>query len=188
MFARLAGRSQMEAGRRRRIAPAVKYCPNCQKRRHVSAFALCRSRYDGLQSKCRECAAQQQRSPTGKATQARAQLRYRLTERGKEARRRAQARYRRTLKGKAVTERCRQKTYYGTDRQRAHRAVAHALASGKLRRPPHCQSCHRSTQGLHAHHHRGYSERHRLTVRWLCPPCHRRSHHPPPPSDSCSPR
>lgn len=53
-------------------------------------------------------------------------------------------------------------------------AVGHALARGELVKPDRCSKCGAEASGrnLHAHHHKGYAEEHRLTVEWLCRTCH----------------
>ncbi len=54
--------------------------------------------------------------------------------------------------------------------KRSHRLVQEAVRSGRLVRPDRCTEC-RKVRPLEAHHWRGY--RFPLTVRWLCPSCHR---------------
>lgn len=55
----------------------------------------------------------------------------------------------------------------------AHRAVQHALRSGRLVRLP-CADC--GSPHSEAHHHLGYALEHRLTVQWLCRVHHKRRH------------
>lgn len=58
------------------------------------------------------------------------------------------------------------------ERDAAHRAVARALKSGRLRKPHACEGCG-EPRSLHAHH-EDYREP--LNVVWLCPRCHRHHH------------
>lgn len=58
------------------------------------------------------------------------------------------------------------------ERQAAHKAVARALASGKLRRPDACTKCGRTCRPQA--HHEDYARR--LDVIWLCSQCHVRHH------------
>jgi|SRR5215831_1150662 len=57
----------------------------------------------------------------------------------------------------------------------AHTAVANALYSGKLVKPPSCENCKRKTSSydLDAHH-EDYNKP--LDVEWLCKSCHRARH------------
>ena len=60
-------------------------------------------------------------------------------------------------------------------RERIQRQVQQAVASGVLKKPRFCESCHRRTlvASLQAHH-RDY--RYPLRVIWLCQPCHVKAH------------
>jgi hypothetical protein len=53
----------------------------------------------------------------------------------------------------------------------AHSYLAEALKQGKMIRPTECSKCH-VTCKPQAHHHKGYAEKYRLDVVWLCRPCH----------------
>lgn len=70
---------------------------------------------------------------------------------------------------------------YGVSRQRiwqivhlaraqAQNAVSQARKRGRLQRPDRCEGCQRRGRQLETHH-EDYAQR--LSVRWLCPPCHR---------------
>lgn len=48
--------------RRRGIARGHKWCPSCQRELPESLFNKCAGRYDGLDSRCRECSAATKRS------------------------------------------------------------------------------------------------------------------------------
>lgn len=54
-------------------------------------------------------------------------------------------------------------------------AVARAVQEGQLRRPAHCQVKGCTVTQLHAHHYRGYTQKHWLSVRWLCNRHHRQA-------------
>jgi hypothetical protein len=59
--------------------------------------------------------------------------------------------------------------------QKAHNAITHAIASGKLTRPNSCSKC-----GCHCKpeaHHDSYNQSDLLKVRWLCKRCHEDHHH-----------
>lgn len=63
------------------------------------------------------------------------------------------------------------------DRNRAHKAVARAVKSGRLVRPELCQGCGElppAGTALNGHHHRGYEDR--LVVKWVCVSCHALAH------------
>jgi hypothetical protein len=53
----------------------------------------------------------------------------------------------------------------------SHTVVQRAVASGKIVKSPFCQLCW-DTVPVDAHHYSGYEKEHRLTVAWLCEPCH----------------
>lgn len=57
------------------------------------------------------------------------------------------------------------------EKHSARRAVSYALESGKLIKPNKCSTCH-SKDRIEAHHHKGYSKEHRLSIIWLCDLCH----------------
>jgi hypothetical protein len=77
----------------------------------------------------------------------------------------------------------RRRTYYrnyqrgerATERGQARKIVCIALKSGRLVRPTVCEQCGKRTskQDIHAHH-PDYSKP--LTIKWLCPECHRLAH------------
>jgi len=66
------------------------------------------------------------------------------------------------------------------ERSAAHHKVSAAVMNGDLVPAERCQKCHRlggdRYNRLQAHHHKGYSVQHQLTVRWLCRRCHLRAH------------
>jgi hypothetical protein len=55
--------------------------------------------------------------------------------------------------------------------RQAHRAINHALESGKINKSTHCEECGNSGR-LQAHHWHGYKKEHWLDVQWLCAKCH----------------
>ena len=59
-------------------------------------------------------------------------------------------------------------------RTRARRAIQHAVETGRIGKPEHCQRCGKATptELLHGHHHNGYARVEWFNVRWLCVPCH----------------
>lgn len=61
------------------------------------------------------------------------------------------------------------------EKHQAHYAVHNAIRRGDLTKADLCETC--STGGtLHGHHYMGYNKEHQLTVKWLCPSCHKGEH------------
>lgn len=54
----------------------------------------------------------------------------------------------------------------------ARQALRYAVFVGKITKPTTCSKCG-ITCRTEAHHHAGYSYENRLTVTWLCQPCHK---------------
>jgi hypothetical protein len=54
-------------------------------------------------------------------------------------------------------------------------AVGKAIKNGVLIRSVACERCGKEGN-LYAHHYKGYTREHYLTVQWLCPQCHRKEH------------
>lgn len=150
--------------------PPTKQCQRCLQVMEASAFGASSRSRDRLQAWCRKC-------------QKIWHAQYRATPGGREARLRAQRRYARTPGGKATNRASRERRYFGTDAQRAHRAVLRATQSGQLKRPSQCEQCGTPCHP-DAHHHLGYAPEHHLTVQWLCLSCHQTAHRSstPPPS------
>ena len=64
-----------------------------------------------------------------------------------------------------------------TPQVRAHNAVNYALKTGRLIRASSCANCGgRGERKLHAHHYKGYAQKNRLNVTWLCELCHKKAH------------
>lgn len=59
--------------------------------------------------------------------------------------------------------------------KRAQNAVRNAVKRGTLIRPNKCSRCGQVGK-TEAHHHKGYSPRHKLDVVWLCFECHTDQH------------
>jgi hypothetical protein len=55
----------------------------------------------------------------------------------------------------------------------ARKAVARAISNGHLLKDK-CEVCESSV--VEAHHYKGYSREHWLTVQWLCKKCHAKQH------------
>lgn len=55
---------------------------------------------------------------------------------------------------------------------KAREAVRSAIRRGELVKPARCQECGKMTDELDAHHHRGYTKRYWLDVKWICEECH----------------
>ena len=56
-----------------------------------------------------------------------------------------------------------------TEKNRAHRAIERAVATGSIVKPANCELCQDEPKCIHGHHH-DYSQP--LNVTWVCPPCH----------------
>jgi hypothetical protein len=73
-----------------------------------------------------------------------------------------------------LCQRCRDRTYPRSTRAKelARSAVTHAVRSGVLTKPRHCQAC--GDSGRLCGHHADYTRP--LDVTWLCLPCHAELH------------
>ena len=80
--------------------------------------------------------------------------------------------YEKSPKGREVRRRIEKKVVADGCRS-AYTAVWRAKAAGLLVKRP-CEVC--GTENSQAHHHKGYSNEHRLDVRWLCPQHHSDEH------------
>ena len=67
-----------------------------------------------------------------------------------------------------------QKAYYAQESHEVKAArwtLGKAVQRGHIAKPDRCEAC--GTIGpVEGHHYKGYSKEHRLTVQWLCKPCH----------------
>lgn len=66
-----------------------------------------------------------------------------------------------------------QRKYYLDNKQKfyARKAVGRAIKSGKLIRLNYCEKCNKKCFP-DAHHHKGYADKNKLNVQWLCKQCH----------------
>lgn len=76
---------------------------------------------------------------------------------------------------KQVADRVRRLRKRSPHLQKAHNAVNHAIASGKLVRPDSCSECKVNCKP--EAHHDSYDDDKLLNVRWLCKKCHESHHH-----------
>lgn len=61
-------------------------------------------------------------------------------------------------------------------KRNAKEAVRKALKHNLITKPLYCENC--DTGGLlHAHHYKGYIKKYYLTIKWLCPSCHKKQHY-----------
>jgi len=149
----------------------TKTCYACHQTKPRTEFYRNRSRHDGLQSKCKECTAQYQRSPHGNEIHRRAYRRYRQSPAGVASR----LKYQKTDKCKTNNiESQRRQRVASRARFRATDAANNAIREGRLCPCP-CEVCGlapakvNGRQAIEAHHD-DYSKP--LDVRWLC-----RKHH-----------
>lgn len=100
-----------------------------------------------------------------------ARAKYRTTEKN----RIAQARYRKTPLGK-ISTRKRWLTQWRKNPEKilSRQAINGRIYKGRLVKPKMCQKCGAEDK-IQAHHYKGYERKHRLTVQWLCAPCHRKA-------------
>lgn len=151
-------------------------------------FAKCSSAKDGLNWHCRDCASERAKErnarPEVKAQKAAYAVQWRELHPDRykagylkhnknpkyvERRRVLSAQWEKSEAGKAWRREWKEKNRHVLQ---AHWAVKQAVISRKLIRPNACQQCGTAC-AVQAHHHNGYSDEHRLDVRWLCPKCHK---------------
>lgn len=135
-----------------------KWCIHCAKKKDIEEFYVHPQMADGRLNSCKSC----QRSRVGK-NRRRKREQYSAYEKAREQRPERQ-------KKKREYQRRHRKLH--PDKLRARKAVARAVASGKLIREP-CKycGCKKYTQA----HHKDYSKP--LEVEWACFKCHRQEEH-----------
>lgn len=135
----------------------LKRCSRCGQSKSVDQFRKRSRSADGLQSYCKPCHTEMNRSARARDPQ-----RYR------EARERYNAR-----NGQAVQARKYDWNARNREKRRAQKEVEKAVRRGVLVKPEECEGCERPNLVLHAHH-EDYGAP--LDIRWLCPSCHGRRH------------
>ena len=138
----------------------TKRCFKCGKVKPTSEFYKDKSRYDGLEYKCKAC-----RKDYGHS--------YQKTHRAESVKR--ISRWRKSLPDPDIY--CKQYKKRHPDRARAKDAVKYAVKMGRLPKVTtlQCAKC-RNRPAAHYHHHNGYAKEHRLDVTPLCPVCHKAVH------------
>lgn len=161
------------------VARMRKGCTRCGEK--TDNFGPDKRRTDGLQSHCRPCKARAQllygkRPEIAKRNRILGRLR-RLSDPSFQKKSNAKLRKWRkkneeTLRAASRLDRAGRLKL----RLAARNAVNNALRDGRITKDP-CEKCG-TTSKVHAHHHHGYSSKHRLDVRWLCARCHAFEHWP----------
>ncbi len=134
----------------------MKFCLKCKQDKDQSEFSKNRSCKDGLQDWCKSCCSEEHKA-------------YLKTEDGKEAQKKGNKRYLQTEAGKAANRR-----KVSPEKIKAHKAVAYALKTGKLRKRP-CEIC---TNPKVRAFYPDYCKP--LEVIWLCRGCLRKCKNPSP--------
>lgn len=132
-------------------------CTRCGVAKASTEFQIRRASHDGLTAACKACLKAYDDARVNLRHRALARTAYQASETGRKAHQRANAAYRQRRK----------------DRQRAHNAVAKAIARGKLQPWPACAVPDCGAPNPEAHH-PDYSRP--LDVVWLCDPCHKGAH------------
>ena len=140
------------------VETATKKCSGCKAEKELMEFGKNQSRKDGLHSDCKECRRDYWQSEGGKETCRKASQKYHQTERGKEHSR--------------IIDRRRKLLH--PEKVKARNAVHKAIQSGRLIRPPICESCFEEC--LVEGHHESYEKEKWLDVDWMCIKCHREYH------------
>ena len=150
----------------------MKQCQKCRQSKTLEWFFRNRSTRDGFSHYCKPChSAVVKRSnarPAALAAHAELQKRYREANADKRAE--TVRKYNGGDTAKATRKRFFQ-TEKGKAQMRAHAAVHKAIRAGVLVRPTACEVCGTPCRP-DGHHHLGYAVGHRLSVKWLCKPCH----------------
>jgi len=179
----------------------MKYCYACKQEKPLADFGKNRSRKDGLCAECKECVRIINREYRAKNREALSAKKREHWKKNRESCQQKQREYRdknrEACREKAREycdrnrEACREATrkYYKKHREKccarikrfkrrnpekvkAHNAINHAIAAGKIKRPVRCERCFEETfvEG----HHSDYSKP--LEVEWLCRKCHCKAH------------
>lgn len=160
----------------------VKRCGGCRATKNRSAFSIDRKRRDGLQGKCRACAAAYRRKNADSIRLRRAvwvsknvekitgsNAAYRIAHRAETVE--VNGRYLKDNKEAVAANKARYKRE-NSEKIRAHSAVSRAIRKGVLSRPTSCSKC--DAIGAVDGHHPDYDRP--LHVIWLCSSCHRKHH------------
>lgn len=171
-----------------------KTCYKCKQVKSLEEFYKDRTKPDGLEARCKACAALYRKSPARKLTLARygkteknkiCQKRYNHTPKGAEAKRRCYE----SEHGKAYRNEYRKTEAYKKAKRIAQRrynqnhrlenctriCVNDKVERGKLPRPD-TLICTCGNQAQEYHHPNGYDKAHRYDIIALCMPCHKFLH------------
>ena len=147
----------------------MKYCSKCGETKSRSEFHKNRTTKDGLKSWCKECCRAYQQSDTGIAVNQRSGLKFRRNnlEKTQERSRISGKKYRLDYpdRVKATKKKYRDEN---KEKTKASSVINNGIASGKITRPDHCESCFKECKP--EAHHEDYSKP--FDVDWLCKKCH----------------
>ena len=145
-----------------------KVCTKCTQWKPFNQFSRNKNTQDGLKCQCKECDAEYNQSPKGRASK----RRYNRSPKGRQA----QRRYDKTPKGKESRRRCAQARSARYPQKLAAEAfVRNAIRNGEIHAASElsCKDC--GKQAEH-YHHPSYKREHWLDVIPLCLKCHRARH------------
>lgn len=149
-----------------------KKCFKCGEVKSLSDFYKHPKMPDGHVNKCKECNKKDVRENRAKRADY-----YREYDRARSMRPdRVESRrlYQNSEEGKRIVNAIRKRYIERNPIKRAaHIMVRNAVRDGRLEKPASCESCGSSPKRLHGHHD-DYAQP--LTVRWLCPKCHKEWH------------
>ena len=149
-------------------ATITKRCCTCKEVKSVSEFSKYRSRADGLQAQCKECASVYMKTYNKTYHQSEkwqvATEQYEKSDKGKAAR----EHYRQSGK-RRTTEKNRHKQ--NPENRKARTAVRYAVVTGRLS-PANIFKCLCGKQAIEYHHHKGYARKHWFNVIPICRSCH----------------
>lgn len=149
-----------------------KQCFKCGEVKELSAFYKHPKMPDGHVNKCKECNKLDVRENRKKRE---AYYKEYDKKRGMEPHRvEARKLYQNSEQGKAIINQIKSKWIEKNPIKRAAQImVGNAVRDGRISKPASCESCGSSPRRLHGHHD-DYAQP--LTVRWLCPKCHKDWH------------
>jgi transposase-like protein len=135
----------------------MKFCGACNTEKDVFEFGKRTASKDGLAHKCKSCQIEYDKKRALLPHRAAARAEYIKTDKGRDASTRAKL---------AWAER-------NAVKRLANIVVGNAVRSGKLIKPDVCEECQSKEDRIHGHHD-DYAFP--LSVRWLCPACHKEWH------------
>lgn len=144
----------------------MKHCKRCDSRKENSEFYT----NDNTCKECRKAMVRKNRAKNADYYREYDKKRYKEDPRVRQRHRRYQS----TEQGKRSIEKSRRRYIEKNPIKRAaHVILGNAVRDGKILKPDRCEACGSSDARIHGHHD-DYA--YPLSVRWLCPVCHRAWH------------